>query len=232
LWDILFFYPEKLDISFSDNLSEYLSFFLWIKDFSRERNIGFHTHKLEARLRIGILLFILSEVFFFFSFFWAFFDSAIAPTIEYGLNWPPKGIVRIRYYRVPLLNTIILLSSGVRITWAHHAITANDFANALWRTTITILLGIYFIFTQIEEYRTARFAIADGVYGSIFYIATGFHGAHVIIGTTFLIYILYNLYTGKVTFNHHFVFEAGAWYWHFVDVVWLFLYLCVYIWFN
>jgi len=205
---------------------------IWFKDLLRESIIGFHTHKLEISLRVGILLFNLREIFFFFSFFWGFFDAAIAPTIEYGLNWPPKGISSIPYYSVPLLNTVILLTRGITVTWSHHSLIRNDFINSLMRLLLTIVLGAYFIYIQFEEYTISLFTIADGIYGSIFYIATGFHGIHVLIGTCFLRYILINLINGKLLFNHHFSFEAAAWYWHFVDVVWLFLYLVVYIWFR
>jgi len=159
---------------------------LWWKDISRERLLGYYTHKLELSVRLGILLFILSEIFFFFRFFWTFFDAAIAPTIEYGLNWPPKGIISIVPYSVPLLNTVILLRSGVSITWCHHAILINDYKNASYSLFFTIILGIYFLYIQILEYSTSRFSIRDGIYGSIFYLATGFHGSHVIVGIFFL----------------------------------------------
>jgi len=205
---------------------------LWFKDLSRESLIGFHGHKLEVGLRVAMLLFILREIFFFFRFFWAFFDGAIAPTIEYGLNWPPKGIISISYYSVPLLNTIILLTRGVTVTWSHHSLIRNDFSNTRCRLGLTILLGMYFLYTQVEEYMIRTFTMADGIYGSIFFMATGFHGIHVLIGTIFLTYIIFNLINGRLNFSHHFSFEAAAWYWHFVDVVWLFLYLVVYVWFS
>lgn len=204
--------------------------FLWWKDFRRERMIGYHTHKLEFRLRIRILLFILSEVCFFVSFFWAFYDASIAPTIDIGIMWPPKGILPLSTYSVPLLNTVILLSSGITVTWAHHALINNFYMKTLISLILTVLLGAYFIVMQYVEYNEASFAIADGVYGSTFFIATGFHGMHVTIGTLFLLYVTINLVQGKLLFNHHFRFEAAAWYWHFVDVVWLLLFLSVYWW--
>jgi len=211
--------------------SPVVTLLVWYKDFCNERIVGFHTHKLELALRVGMLLFILREVLFFFRFFWAFFDRAMAPTVEYGLMWPPKGIVSISFYSVPLLNTIILLTSGVTITIAHHEIVENNYGDRVLRLRVTIALGAFFLFTQLEEYQEARFTIADGVYGSIFYIATGFHGMHVFIGTCMLTYVLYNMVIGKLLPTHHFRFEAAAWYWHFVDVVWLFLYVVVYVWF-
>jgi len=204
--------------------------FLWWKDLNRERIIGYHTHKLEFSLRIRILLFILSEVCFFFSFFWAFYDASIAPTIDIGIMWPPKGILPLSTYSVPLLNTVILLSRGITVTWAHHSLINNFYLKSIVSLFFTVILGAYFIAMQYVEYREASFSIADGVYGSTFFIATGFHGIHVTIGALFLLYVLFNLYEGKLLFNHHFRFEAAAWYWHFVDVVWLFLFLSVYWW--
>lgn len=204
--------------------------FMWWKDVIRERIIGFHTHKLEVSLRVAILLFILSEVFFFVSFFWAFYDASLSPTVELGLSWPPKGILPLSVYSVPLLNTVILLTRGVTVTWAHHAIMNNFFNKSVVRLGITVLLGAYFMYIQYVEYREARFAISDGVYGRTFFIATGFHGFHVTVGTLFLFYVLVALLRGQLLYNHHFSFEAAAWYWHFVDVVWLILFVSIYWW--
>lgn len=204
--------------------------FLWWKDFIRESLIGYHTHKLEIRLRIGMLLFILSEVFFFISFFWAFYDASLSPTVELGMVWPPLGIVPLSVYSVPLLNTIILLTRGVTVTWAHHALINNYFNKTVVRLGITVFLGVYFLAIQYLEYDEAQFAIADGVYGRTFFMATGFHGIHVFVGTRFLFYVLIALLSGKLLYNHHFSFEAAAWYWHFVDVVWLILFISIYWW--
>lgn len=203
---------------------------LWWKDFLRESVLGYHTHKLEVSLRISMLLFILSEVFFFVSFFWAFYDSSLVPTVEIGMVWPPKGISPLSVYSVPLLNTIILLTSGVTVTWAHHSLINNFFFKSFISLLFTIVLGVYFLSMQYLEYAEARFSIADGVYGSTFFMATGFHGMHVLIGTSFLFYVFLVLLSGKLLFNHHFSFEAAAWYWHFVDVVWLILFISIYWW--
>lgn len=214
-------------------LSTFLLFittFLWWKDFNRESLLGYHTHKLEASLRVGFALFILSEVFFFLSFFWAFYDAALAPTIDLGLRWPPKGVVPLSTYSVPLLNTVILLSRGVTVTWAHHSIMNNFYNKSLFSLLLTVLLGVYFLVIQWIEYNEAQFSIADGVYGRTFFMATGFHGFHVTVGTIFLFYVWLNLLSGRLLYNHHFSFEAAAWYWHFVDVVWLFLFLSIYWW--
>lgn len=204
--------------------------FLWWKDFLRERMVGYHTHKLEVSLRIGFLLFILSEVFFFVSFFWAFYDASLSPTIELGLTWPPKGISPLSVYSVPLLNTVILLTRGITVTWAHHSIMNNFFNKSVVSLVFTIILGAYFLFMQWVEYNEASFSFADGVYGRTFFLATGFHGMHVLVGTTFLFYVFILLINSKLLYNHHFSFEAAAWYWHFVDVVWLILFISIYYW--
>lgn len=204
--------------------------FIWWKDFSRERILGFHTHKLELSLRISILLFILSEVFFFISFFWAFYDSSLSPTVELGMSWPPKGIIPLSVYSVPLLNTIILLTRGVTVTWCHHSLINNFFLKSFISLLFTVFLGSYFLYMQYLEYSEAQFSISDRVYGRTFFIATGFHGIHVMVGTIFLSYSLFNLIISKLVYNHHFSFEAAAWYWHFVDVVWLFLFISIYWW--
>lgn len=204
--------------------------FLWWKDLNIESLLGYHTHKLEVRLRSGILLFILSEVFFFISFFWAYYDASLAPSVELGLIWPPMGIVPLSVYSVPLLNTIILLRRGITVTWAHHRIIANFFKKSVVRLGLTVILGAYFLFMQWLEYEEAIFSLSDGVYGSTFFIATGFHGMHVIVGTIFLAYSLSSLLRGTLTFSHHFSFEAAAWYWHFVDIVWLVLFVSIYWW--
>ena len=204
--------------------------FLWWRDVSYESLLGYHTHKLELRLRIGILLFILSEVFFFVSFFWAFYDASLSPSLELGMVWPPKGINPLSVYSVPLLNTIILLSRGITVTWAHHALINNFFYKTVFRLFVTVSLGVYFLYIQWIEYNEAIFSISDGVYGRTFFMATGFHGMHVIVGTTFLLYVLILLLKGSLLYNHHFSFEAAAWYWHFVDVVWLILFVSIYWW--
>ncbi len=164
------------------------------------------------------------------SFFWAFYDASLSPTVETGIVWPPKGIAPLSVYSVPLLNTVILLSRGVTVTWAHHALINNYFNKTVARLRFTVVLGTYFLIMQWVEYAEAQFRIADGVYGRTFFIATGFHGMHVLVGTSFLFYVLLNLLSSKLVFNHHFSFEAAAWYWHFVDVVWLILFISVYWW--
>lgn len=210
-----------------------LTIYQWWRDVTRESTFqGRHSFKVSKGIRWGIILFITSEIFFFISFFWAFFHSSLSPNIELGISWPPKGIYPFNPLKIPLLNTIILLSSGVTITWAHHALLKNNFSQINQSLLITISLGIYFTILQGYEYLEASFSIADSIFGASFFIATGFHGLHVIIGTIFIIVSASRGYALHFSSNHHFGFEAAAWYWHFVDVVWLFLYITIYWWGN
>nr|YP_009331772.1 cytochrome c oxidase subunit III [Glyptocidaris crenularis]APH07349.1 cytochrome c oxidase subunit III [Glyptocidaris crenularis] len=203
----------------------------WWRDIIREATFqGSHTAIVENGLRYGMILFITSEVCFFFAFFWAFFHSSLAPSVEIGVAWPPTGITPLNPFLVPLLNTAVLLSSGVTITWCHHSILASNRTEAIQALFLTVTLGLYFTALQAWEYIDAPFTIADSVYGSTFFVATGFHGLHVIIGTTFLFVCFIRLISSHFSAHHHFGFEAAAWYWHFVDVVWLFLYVCIYWW--
>nr|YP_010946653.1 cytochrome c oxidase subunit III [Margattea bisignata]WGO57371.1 cytochrome c oxidase subunit III [Margattea bisignata] len=205
----------------------------WWRDITREGTYqGLHTKIVTKGLQWGMILFIISEVFFFISFFWAFFHSSLSPTIEIGSLWPPAGIQPFNPMQIPLLNTAILLASGVTITWSHHSLLHNNFNQTLQALFFTIILGIYFTILQAYEYVEAPFTIADSIYGASFFMATGFHGLHVIIGTTFLITCLLRHMNLHFSSWHHFGFEAAAWYWHFVDVVWLFLYISIYWWGN
>ena len=212
-------------------ISVIICMFLWWRDVICEGTFeGQHTGIVQLGLRYGMILFIVSEVMFFFAFFWAFFAASITPTIEIGNIWPPKGIVTFNPFDIPLLNTLILLCSGVTITFSHHAITAGLKMSAVWSLILTILLAVVFTLFQAFEYVSASFTITDGIYGSTFFMATGFHGFHVFIGTCFLTVCLFRLSLNHFTTSHHFGFEAAAFYWHFVDVVWLFLYVAVYFW--
>lgn len=172
--------------------------------------LGHHTSYVTKGLRWGIILFIASEVLFFFAFFWAFFHRRLAPTPELGCRWPPTGIVPINAFRVPLLNTAVLLASGVTVTWAHHRIIEGLRPQAIQALTLTVLLGMYFTFLQALEYIEASFTIADRVYGSTFFVATGFHGLHVLIGRTFLAVCLIRVVLHHFSTSHHFGFEAAA----------------------
>ncbi|CAM9090026.1 unnamed protein product [Phaeothamnion confervicola] len=203
----------------------------WWRDVIREATWeGHHTEAVQTGLRIGMILFIVSEIMFFFAFFWAFFHSSLSPVFNIGGVWPPKGIEVISPWEVPLLNTVILLSSGATVTWAHHSLVSGSKEQARLALFATLCLAFTFTALQAYEYLNAPFGMSDGVYGSTFYMATGFHGFHVLIGTIFLAVSLDRLMSDHFTREHHFGFEAAAWYWHFVDVVWLFLFLTIYWW--
>lgn len=203
----------------------------WWRDVIREATFqGCHTIIVYNGIRIGIILFIISEVLFFFSFFWAYFHSSLSPSMEIGQLWPPLGIIPFNPFDIPLLNTIILISSGLTVTWSHHSILNKNLRERKKRLLITIILGAYFTLLQLIEYIEAPFTLADSIYGSTFFIATGFHGLHVIIGSLFLFFTLLRIIKLHFSRTHHFGFEAAAWYWHFVDVVWLFLYISIYWW--
>nr|ACR00043.1 cytochrome c oxidase subunit III [Pectinaria gouldii] len=208
-----------------------LTMLQWWRDIIREGTfLGHHTSAVSSGLRWGMILFIASEVLFFFAFFWAFFHSSLAPTPELGCCWPPMGIQPLNPFSIPLLNTAVLLASGVTVTWAHHSLMEGDRKDAIQALLITVALGGYFTYLQAGEYFEAPFTIADSVYGATFFVATGFHGLHVLIGSSFLLVCLIRTYLHHFSTGHHFGFEAAAWYWHFVDVVWIFLYLCIYWW--
>ena len=228
---VVYFHYSYFFLFFLGVLSIIFCLIIWLKDVIRESTFqGYHTKITVLGLKIGFLLFIISEILFFFSFFWAFFHSSLSPSIEIGVCWPPIGVDALNPFSVPLLNTIILLSSGATVTWSHHSIIEGNRKNSLQSLILTVILGLIFTLLQIIEYFEAPFSISDSVYGSTFFIATGFHGFHVIIGTIFLFICLLRLNSFHFTRTHHFGFEAASWYWHFVDVVWLFLYVCIYWW--
>ena len=221
--------------------------YFWWRDVVREAHAGDHTPVVSLHLRYGMILFIASEVMFFVGWFWAFFDFSLFPAAvetvdgtvtnlvgqagaDALMQWPPKGIEVIDPFAFPLLNTLILLCSGTTVTWAHHALINGDregLKKGLWAT---ILLGALFTTIQAYEYAHAPFAFKGLNYGASFFMATGFHGFHVLIGTIFLAVCLARTYKGHFTPRQHFGFEAAAWYWHFVDVVWLFLFIVIYVW--
>jgi heme/copper-type cytochrome/quinol oxidase subunit 3 len=204
---------------------------IWWRDVIREATYqGLHTKAVQIGLRYGMMLFIVSEVMFFAGFFWAFFHSSLSPTPEIGCVWPPEGIQVLVAWEVPALNTLVLLLSGATVTWAHHAILCGNGDEALRGLGLTVFLGVFFTILQAFEYIDCGFKISDGVFGSTFFMATGFHGFHVLVGTTFLLVCFFRQYLRQFAKQHHFGFEAAAWYWHFVDVVWLFLFVNIYWW--
>lgn len=212
--------------------------YVWWRDVVVEAGRGDHTPVVQLGLRYGMAMFILSEVMFFAAFFWAFFDASlgVGSTAQFmrhevtGGVWPPASIETFDAFHLPFVNTLILLLSGCTVTWAHHALREGHREQIIQGLTLTIILGVLFSVLQGYEYAHAAFGFSDGVYSSIFYMATGFHGFHVIIGTCFLTVCLLRARKGHFTPTQHFGFEAAAWYWHFVDVVWLFLFVCVYWW--
>ena len=228
---IQLFYYKTLNLFLWRTLLLILVAGQWWRDVVREATFyGCHTKSVQFGLRLGIVLFIISEVIFFFSFFWAFFHRRLSPRVELGSQWPPLGIQVFRPWGVPLINTFILLSRGVRVTWSHFSIIKGEWEDRFLSLIITILLGIYFTLIQLIEYMEAPFTISDSVYGRTFFITTGFHGFHVLVGTIFLIVSLYRLNDGHFRVVRHIGFEAAIWYWHFVDVVWIFLFITVYWW--
>ena len=206
--------------------------FSWWGNVISEAHAGDHTPVVQLHLRYGMILFIASEVMFFVGWFWAFFDFALFPSLLPPIDglFPSKDIEVMNAFELPLLNTLILLCSGTTVTWAHHSLIHGDregLKKGLW---LTIILGAVFTMIQAYEYMHAPFAFGGNTYSSAFYMATGFHGFHVLVGTIFLIVCLIRTYKGHFTPRQHFGFEAAAWYWHFVDVVWLFLFVAIYVW--
>jgi len=210
----------------------------WWTDVVREAERGDHTRVVQLHHRYGMLLFIASEVMFFVAWFWAYFDASLFPgeAIQFeraeftGGHWPPKGIETFDPWHLPLLNTLILLTSGTTVTWAHHALLHNDRAGVKQALWLTVALGLLFTVVQAYEYSHATFDFSGNIYGATFFMATGFHGLHVIVGTIFLAVCLLRVYLGHFTPKQHLGFEFAAWYWHFVDVVWLFLFAAIYVW--
>jgi len=207
------------------------TFFFWFRDVVMEATFqGHHTGPVQISMRYGMVLFIASEVMFFAAWFWAFFNASLFPPPSINGVWPPPGVVPFSPWQLPFLNTLILLTSGVTVTWAHHALIEGNRKQLLQGLGLTILLGLTFTGVQSYEYGHAAFGFKDGIYSTTFYMATGFHGFHVIVGTIFLIVCFFRAKQGHFKPEHHFGFEAAAWYWHFVDVVWLFLFTCIYWW--
>ncbi len=251
----LFGIPEGTQFLFFAGLAGVLfSMFGWWSDVIKEGKAGDHTPVVSIGLRYGMILFIASEIMFFAAFFWMFFDMALfadsrqhipevgawADTAKSWSTWPPKGVEVLDPWSLPLLNTVILLLSGTTVTWAHHALQVGDRKAAKTGLMITVALGVLFTAVQAYEYNHIihehlffnEEALNSGLYGSIFFMATGFHGFHVLVGTIFLTVCLLRLMAGQMTPQKHFGFEAAAWYWHFVDVVWLFLFAFVYVTFG
>lgn len=208
-----------------------ITLYFWFGDVITEGTFeGQHTKLVQKALRFGMFLFIFSEIMFFVSFFWAFFHFSLSPSVFIFCVWPPKGIETLDPWAVPFLNTVILLSSGVSLTLAHRALIASQNKKAFYALLLTIIYGLIFTVCQIFEYLNCPFSMNDSVYGSIFFMATGFHGLHVLVGTIFLIVCLFRIWDTHFSSERHLGFECAAYYWHFVDVVWLFLFTTIYWW--
>ncbi len=232
-------FPAAPYVFVAGTLGVLYTFIGWWRDVINEAQHGaFHTRVVQISHRYGMILFIASEVMFFVAWFWAYFNTALFPdaakevarvAVTHGV-WPPQGIETFNPWHLPLLNTLVLLTSGTTVTWAHHALLEDDRQGLKWGLVLTILLGMTFTALQAHEYMEATFHYAGNIYGATFFMATGFHGVHVIIGTIFLIVCLVRAMKGHFTPTQHLGFEFAAWYWHFVDVVWLFLFACIYVW--
>nr|UTN43045.1 cytochrome c oxidase subunit 3 [Degeeriella rufa] len=203
----------------------------WWRDVIREGTYcGLHTSSVCKSLYLGVIMFIASEVMFFFSFFFGFFFVSLSPDVGLYCSWPPMGIEPLSCFSVPLFNTLLLLSSGVSITWAHHAIMSGKLREGIVGLVTTIILGVVFLYVQLKEYFETMFCLMDSVFGSLFFLMTGFHGLHVLVGLLFIIVSAWRMSAFHFSLEHNVGFEVCAWYWHFVDVVWLFLFVVVYWW--
>jgi cytochrome c oxidase subunit 3 len=204
--------------------------YAWWSDVVKESRVGDHTPVVQIGLRYGVIMFIASEVMFFAAWFWSFFKHALYPMDAIDNVWPPAGVEVFDPWHLPLINTLILLCSGAACTWAHHALLENDRKGLVNGLMLSVGLGVIFTILQAYEYGHAAFSFSGSIYGANFFMATGFHGFHVIVGSIFLGVCLIRALKGHFTPQKHIGFEAAAWYWHFVDVLWLFLFACIYIW--
>nr|DBA43577.1 TPA_asm: COX3 [Bombus fervidus] len=210
-----------------------MSVFMWFRDIVRESTFqGMHSMYVMKMLKFSMIMFIISELFFFISFFWTFFHNSISPSIEINSMWPPKMIKFFNPFEIPLLNSIILIMSGFTVTLSHYNTLNNKFKSSVYMLLMTIILGFYFNIMQVFEYYNSYFCINDSIYGSIFFLSTGFHGMHVLIGTLMLLYSLIRMMNNHFSSIHHINYEFSIWYWHFVDVIWLFIYMFYYILMN
>jgi heme/copper-type cytochrome/quinol oxidase subunit 3 len=211
-------------------ISGLVVFIGWWRDVLREAHGGYHTKYVQKGLTIGMLLFLVSEVMLFFSLFWAYFHSSLSPTIELGSQWPPVAVRAIDPWGIPLLGSIVLLSSGFTVTLAHHAVRCGDKDMTIVGLFLTILLGLFFVSLQGNEYYNGEYTMSDSVFGSVFYMTTGLHGIHVIVGVIFLTVCFFRLVMDLFTSEHHLGFEFAIFYWHLVDLVWFFVFTCFYWW--
>jgi len=224
------FFYFKLNIFLIFNIFLILLIIIcWWKDVIIESTFkGFHNNYIIIILIYRMILFIVSEIFFFIRFFWTYFHFIFSPDIFLGSNWPYFGIVSVNFINLPLLNSILLIRSGCTVTFRHYKILRNNLNYSKFSLFVSFLLGTFFLICQLFEYLTSLFRFSDGCFGSIFFIATGFHGIHVLIGSIFLFIIFFRLNKNHFSYFHLIGFEFSIWYWHFVDVVWLYLYMIIY----
>lgn len=231
LLSLLYYFETGKSWLFIFSLAQFSGFiWQWVYNISVEATYeGMHPKRVQRNILLGMCFFILSEIMLFFSFFWAFFSFNLAPSIWISCTWPPAQIQLVNPYSLPLLNTVLLLSSGVSVTCAHRCLLVGK--RHLFNLSLvwTILYGFIFLCVQYFEYNYTQFTISDSVYGSIFYLLTGFHGLHVFVGLIFLTLCFYASLKRNFTKEHHILFICSAWYWHFVDIVWLFLYVFLYV---
>jgi len=209
---------------------------LWWKDLIAETsNPRIYTGLIQSNLKLGMILFIFSEVMFFSSFFWAFFHSSLSPSIFIGGVWPPDLFFEfgkvIDPWELPFLNTLYLLLSGVFVTWAHHSLPQDE-EDAFFGLFFCLFCAVFFTGWQVYEYHFENLLLSDGIYGSCFFLLTGFHGIHVIGGTIFLTVCTIRLRYNGFSDGKFVGLDCAVWYWHFVDVVWIFLFIFVYVWGN
>ncbi len=204
--------------------------FVWFRDIIRESKQGFHTVVVQKGIRLSFIIFLITEIMLFFSFFWSYFHSSLSPSIAIALIWPPVGIEAIQYTSIPLLGSLLLLSSGFFVTLSHHAFLASNKSLSLIHGFITVILGSLFALLQLTEYSFGTFTISDSVFGSVFYMTTGLHGIHVIVGIIFLVISYIRIWFDHLTLEHHLGFEFAIFYYHLVDIIWLFVFITFYWW--
>nr|CAD5105744.1 cytochrome c oxidase subunit 3 [Singhiella simplex] len=203
----------------------------WWRDIIREALYeGTRSVKINQTMGLGMLFFIVSEVWFFISFFWSYFYYSLSPDFTIGMAWPAHGIQPMSFMDIPLLNTLTLLTSGFFVTWSHHALVNHDYKQASLALCLSILSGLYFVIIQAYEYMNSTFSFNDSVFGNSFYILTGFHGIHVMIGLIFISISWFRMVSIQFSPSSFHGYEYSIWYWHFVDLVWLFLYTFLYWW--
>lgn len=227
----LHFYTKSLPFLLISLLLLLITLSFWFLDIFDESILGYHSVAVQQSIKSGFILFVISEIMFFFGFFWAFFYSSLSPTIQIGSVWPPVGLVVISPFHLPFLNTLILLVSGITLTYSHLCLINKKNIKSFLSLFITLILAIFFLTLQCKEYFYSDICLYDGIYGSVFYLLTGFHGFHVIVGFVFLFICFLRLFIGDYNIKeNHIGFICAIWYWHFVDVVWLFLFFTLYLW--